>query len=173
MVDVVKTYRQSVPAMRFIGKKYCDEDRVNGGFGKQWDEWFSNGWFEELENNCDVKAVYEDSDAYIGLMRWKEGEPFEYWIGVFCPKKTEAPEGYMFVDFNEAELAVAWVYGKEDEVFGQEHKCAECCEKEGYKIIPDEQGAYWFFERYVCPRFTTPDEQGNIILDICHYIDKI
>lgn len=42
---------------------------------------------------------------------------------------------------------------------------------EGYKIIPDEKGAYWFFERYCCPRFTTPDEQGNIILDICHYIE--
>ena len=172
MAEVIKTYRQTIPAMRFIGKKYGDADRVNGGFGKQWDEWFSNGWFEELENNCAQKTAYEDQDAYIGLMRWKEGEPFEYWIGVFCPEKTEVPEGYMFVDFNEAELGVAWVYGKQDEVFGQEHKCVACCEKEGYKIIPDEQGAYWFFERYVCPRFTTPDDKGNIILDICHYIDN-
>lgn len=171
MAEIIKTYRQSVPAMRFIGKKYCDEDRVNGGFAKQWGDWFSNGWFEDLEKYCNLKTVYENGDAYVGLMRWKEGDPFEYWIGVFCSENTEVPMGYSFVDFNEADLGVTWVYGKESEVYGQEHRCAESCEKEGYKIIPDEQGAYWFFERYVCPRFTTPDEQGNIILDICHYID--
>ncbi len=25
----------------------------------------------------------------------------------------------------------------------------------------------WFFERYNYPRFTAPDETGNVILDIC------
>lgn len=172
MGEVIKIYRQSVPAMRFVGKKYEDKDRINGGFGKQWEDWFSKSWFEELEKSFDIKEVYEDGDAYIGLMRWKEGEPFEYWIGIFCPKNIEVPVGYSFVDFNEADLGVAWVYGKENDVYGQEHKCAEGCEKEGYKIIPDDQGAYWFFERYACPRFTTPDEKGNIILDICHYIEE-
>ena len=39
MFSIVKTYRQSIPAMRFIGKKYGDEDRVDGGFGKQWGVW--------------------------------------------------------------------------------------------------------------------------------------
>ena len=91
---------------------------------------------------------------------------------VFCPEKTEVPTGYSFVDFNEADIGVVWLYGKECEVYGQEHKCAESCVKEGYKITSDEQDTYWFFERYVCPRFTTPDEKGNIILDICHYIEK-
>jgi hypothetical protein len=172
MAEVIKVYRQSVPEMRFIGKNYGNEDRVGGGFGKQWEEWFSHGWFEVLEKNCDAKAVYEDGDAYIGLMRWKEGEPFEYWIGMFCPKDSIVPEGYSFVDFEESDLGVAWLYGKPEEVYCQEDKCADRCFEEGLKIIPDEQGAYWFFERYVCPRFTTPDEHGNIILDICHYIEK-
>ncbi len=34
----------------------------------------------------------------------------------------------------------------------------------------DSSGAWWFFERYVDPRFTKPDPQGNQILDICHYV---
>ena len=42
--------------------------------------------------------------------------------------------------------------------------------KQGMEIISDEAGAYWFFERYTCPRFTTPDEDGNVILDICQYV---
>jgi hypothetical protein len=28
----------------------------------------------------------------------------------------------------------------------------------------------WFFERYNSPRFTVPDEKGNVILDICAYL---
>ena len=43
--------------------------------------------------------------------------------------------------------------------------------EEGYKVISDEKGASWFFERCTCPRFTTPDDQGNIILDVCHFIE--
>ena len=171
MAEVVKVYRQSVPAMRFIGKKYGDSDRVNGGFGQQWGDWFSSGWFAQLENGIDLKAVYEDGNAYIGLMRWKEGEPFEYWIGVFCPENAAVPDGFSFHDFGESNLGVAWLYGKEGEVYGQERICAERCMNEGFKIITDDQGAYWFFERYGCPRFTTPDVNGNIILDYCHYIE--
>lgn len=173
MAEVVKTYRQSVPAMRFMGKRYGDADRTDGGFGKQWGQWFSSGWFEVLEKGCVAKAAYEDGDAYIGLMRWKEGEPFQYWIGMFCPEHAAVPEGYGFVDFEQADLGVAWLYGKDGEVYGQEAKCGASCQNEGYKIIPDGQGAYWFFERYGCPRFTTPDDKGNIILDICHYIEKV
>ena len=39
-------------------------------------------------------------------------------------------------------------------------------------MIPDEEGATWFFERYAAPRFTKPDKKGKIILDICHFAEK-
>ena len=73
-MEIVKTYRQSIPATRFIGKKYGDEDRVNGGFGQQWGEWFQNGWFDVLEEAAGgaeaLRALYEDGGATVGLMRW-------------------------------------------------------------------------------------------------------
>lgn len=172
MADIIKTYRQSVPAMRFMGKKYSDEDRVNGAFAVQWAQWFTNGWFDQLQSRFGFEGLYEDDDATIGLMRWKEGEPFEYWIGVFAPAGTPVPEGFSYVDFPEADLGVTWIYGQEAELFGKEHECAEKLKEQGYEIISDGEGAYWFFERYVCPRFTTPDEHGQIILDVCHYIRK-
>lgn len=173
MAEIVNAYRQSMPAMRFIGKKYGDEDRIDGSFGAKWGEWFNNGWFDVIEKqvNVSIKEIYEDGDAYIGLMRWKDGEPFEYWIGIFTPEATQVPEGFRYVDFPKSELGVCWVYGKEGEVYGKEDKCAARLNEEGYKIVSDENGAWWFFERYGCPRFTTPDEKGNIILDICHYIE--
>ncbi len=172
MPQIIKTYRQSVPAMRFIGKKYGFEDRVDGHFGALWQQWFANGWFEEIERVCNCKGLYEDSDATIGLMRWKGEEPFQYWIGMFCPPDTEVPEGFLSVDFPAADLGVCWVYGREWDVYGYEMECADSLKKDGFEIIPDEEGAYWFFERYACPRFTTPDEQGKIILDICQYVKK-
>ena len=167
MAEIIKTYRQSVGAMRFIGKKYGDADRVDGSFGAKWGEWFGNGWFSTIENqkNGGIKEVYEDGDAYIGLMRGGHEEPFEYWIGCFMPELTAVPEGFQFIDFPACDLGVCWVYGKEDEVYYLEGQCGERLEKDGFDI---DYG--WCFERYACPRFTTPDEKGNIILDICFYL---
>ena len=43
MVEIKKVFREEIPAMRFIGKKYHD---YSG-----WGEWFANGWFETIENS--------------------------------------------------------------------------------------------------------------------------
>ncbi len=103
-------------------------------------------------------------------MRWKEGEPFAYWIGMFTPENTPVPEGFGHVDFPAGELGVCWVQGKEDRVFCQEDKCADRLKDEGFEVAADGEGAYWFFERYQCPRFTTPDGNGDVILDVCHFL---
>ncbi|HBP38629.1 MAG TPA: hypothetical protein DD640_07805 [Clostridiales bacterium] len=172
MAEIIKAYKQNLPRVRFIGKKYGDSDRVNGGFGKQWEEWFANGWFIVLEGLAVGKSkdLYPDGDAYLGLMRWKAGEPFEYWVGMFLPPETEAPDGFGFVDFPESNLGVCWLHGKTDDIFCKEDQCAARLGEEGFEIIADENGAWWFFERYGCPRFTTPDGEGKIILDICHFV---
>jgi len=171
---VVKAYRQSIPAARFIGKKYGDGDRVNGGFGKQWGQWHENGWFLLLEDAGPLD--YEDADAYIGLMRIKENdkheqtEPFQYWIGMFFPEGAQVPEGFEYVDFPASDLGVGWLYGKESYIFAKEGLAANSCGKQGMEFALDGEGAFWFFERYVCPRYTQPDKKGKRILDICHYI---
>jgi predicted transcriptional regulator YdeE len=173
MAEITKVYRQSIPAVRFIGKRYGDGDRVNGMFGNKWNEWWKNGWFDIIEKHIGVDAseIYEDGDAYLGLMRLKENESFEYWIGMFLPEKSPIPDNFTHIDFTESKLGVCWVYGKEEDVCLQEGKCAERLKKEGIKIVPDEKGALWFFERYGCPRFTSPDDKGNIILDICYFTE--
>lgn len=166
-MEIVKVYKQSVPAARFIGKKYGDTDRVDGGFGMQWGQWFENSWFAPLEP---LAADFEDGGAYIGLMRWKDGEPFEYYIGMFLKPDSAVPGGYERVDFGESDIAVAWLKGPENEVYCHEDEAAQACGKEGYIAAADGDGAFWFFERYACPRFTTPDDKGEIILDVCHFI---
>lgn len=168
MSEIIKTYRQNIGAMRFIGKKYGDADRVNGNFGAKWGEWHANGWFETIEKqiNNHLKETYEDGDSYIGLMRGGDNMSFEYWIGIFMPEGTSVPEGFEYIDFPAGNLGVCWVYGKENEVFMLEVKCYEKLKAERFSIITE-----WCFERYNCPRFTTPDEKDNIILDICFFIE--
>jgi len=171
MVEIIKTYRQSFGASRFIGKKYSDADRdLRGGFGEKWDEWLGNDRFEVIKNNIAENwgEIQEDGNAYIGLMRHKDGEPFQYWIGMFTSENTAVPEGFEHIDFPKSELGVCRVYGKESDVYC--HDCGEKLAENGFEVIADERGAHWFFERYVEPRFTAPDEKGNVILDMCFYI---
>lgn len=171
MPEIIKAYRQKVGSLRFIGKLYSDEDRINGTFGAKWGQFFENGWFSTIEQLVDDPGqTCEDGAAYIGLMRWKEGDPFQYWIGMFMPPDTDVPEGFEHVDFPAGDLGVCWVQGHEGEVYMQEEKCGRKLSEEGMKVINDEHGACWFFERYACPRFTEADKDGKIILDIAHYV---
>jgi predicted transcriptional regulator YdeE len=169
--EITKVYKQDVPALRFIGKKYGDNDRVNGMFGKHWGDWHQNGWFDAIVKQAgeSQKALFDDMDAQIGLMRDKDGV-FEYWIGIFMPEKTPVPDGYKYIDFPKGTLGVCWVYGKEEEVFCHEGECGQKLEEAGFNLAKDKEGTIWCMERYGCQRFTTPDENGKIILDICFYV---
>ena len=173
MYEIINAYRQAMPNLRFIGKKYGDGDRgADGGFGAQWGEFFEKGWFGVLEGLMGGKAdeTCGDGGAYIGLMRDKRGEPFQYWVGMFAPAGTQAPEGFEFVDFPASSLGVSWIKGPESEIYMKEEKCWERLEAEGMEGALDGDVACWFFERYQCPRFTEPDENGNVILDICFFV---
>ncbi len=172
-VEIKKIYTQKIPATRFIGKKYGDGDRVNGSFGAKWEEAFNGGLFDRIEAAAGKEEFFEDSGAYIGLMRCRDGDPFEYWIGMFTPAETQVPEGFGYHDFHAGELGIGWIYGNDGngEIYCHEGDVAVKLGNEGFKIKNDERGACWFFERYQCPRFTVPDEKGNVILDIGFFIE--
>ncbi|HOP10579.1 MAG TPA: hypothetical protein PK629_03710 [Oscillospiraceae bacterium] len=172
MPEIVRCYRQKVPASRFIGIRYGEKDRVNLGYSFQWHEWLNTNRFASLTAlyTPEFLSVYEDGGAHVGLMRWKKNEPFEYWIGMFLPAETVVPDGFDSHDFPAADLGVCWVRGSEANVYFQEENCNKQLQADGMRIVTDEQGAYWFFERYAYPRFIEPDENGEIILDICHFI---
>lgn len=163
MPEIVKVYKETLPALRFIGKKYTDADRgPDGGYGNRWDEWFSADRFSTLER---LGPAPEHDDAYIGLMRFTT--EFEYWIGMFFPAETPVPDGFEWVDVSALTLGTCWIYGRDEtgELYGEaaHNLCVAALEREGWQIA---EGA-WFMERYNHPRFTTADEQGNVILDYC------
>lgn len=177
-ISIVKVYEEHLPSLRFIGKCYTDVDRgEDGGFGNKWGEWFQNGWFDELEKLGNLQDV---ENGYLGLMGCSEKEnSFQYWIGIFLPENTTVPENYDFIDIPEGDVGVCWIYGKSDngELYGQEphNMCMSKLKennmgnyRDNFKGNADKW--WWFFERYNCPRFTTSDENGKVILDYGMYI---
>ncbi|MDF2700774.1 MAG: hypothetical protein K0Q49_2337 [Haloplasmataceae bacterium] len=110
---------------------------TNGG------EWFKSGWFEHLEK---LGSLKENGNAFLGIMRYLN-DGFEYWIGMFFPKETKVPEGFMYTDIPEGDIATCFIYGREDngELFGMDvhNTCMEKISMLGWKLQDDP----WFFER--------------------------
>jgi len=157
---ITKVYKEPMEAKRFIGKKYTNEDRVDGMFSAHWGTWFQQGWFELIDPDC---------NTHIGLMREQnhDFDTFEYWIGFFMPADTPVPEGFAHVDFPAGNLGVCWVHGKEPHIYGQEGKCAQKLKKQGFELTECD----WCFERYDgADRFCKPDKKGKVILDICFFV---
>ena len=167
MAKIIKTFEESIPTLRFIGKKY-------GDFG-HWGEWWQNGWFEQVENAMGgvekILSVWENGGGYVGVERRAEGQAFAYYSGMFAPEHTPVPDGFVSVDFENLSLGTCWIYGREDEVHDTS-ACLPSLAANGLEPWRDADGAVWSFENCVCPRYTTPDADGNIILDYCYFVVK-
>lgn len=96
----------------------------------------------------------------------------ERWIGMLFPVNTEVPEGFEYVDIEPLDYAVCYLYDKEGSgdfySMDTHNMCLEELKAHEFKRKEDD----WCFERYNCPRFTTPDEKGNVILDYAISIES-
>lgn len=176
--EIIKTYKTRYPALRLIGKRYTESDRVNGSFGTYWGQWHQNGWFKELENKAQMSDEIDNGSVGLMTIHSQDKSDFCYWIGILCPKDTKVPEGFSYLDLPESDIGINWIYGSEKngEIYGVKPHSAsynKLCEK-GWGKLNDHAGGentLVFFELYQCPRFTTPDENGNVILDYGFYIE--
>lgn len=144
---------ENCPKARFIGKRYVGSPN--------WGEWWENGWFDVLEQ---LPQLPINDNAYLGALRVADGV-LEYWIGMFFEADTPVPDGFDFADTDPMSYAVYFLYGSEQsgELFGLErhNMCLEDLKAREITRFEDN----WCIERCNCPRFTTPDEHGNVVLD--------
>ena len=163
-VKIISTSRQPVPALRFIGKKYSDADRVDGLFSAKWDDWFENDWFSQLE----ALGPLDGWADYMGLMGHEDGE-FKYWIGMFLPADTPVPDGFGHMDYPACNLGVCRLHGREDSIYGNEPMCCDRLQQEGDVMLDQE---FICFERDLAcddPAVKSLPE-GEMLLDICFFI---
>ncbi len=161
MVKVTRVDNEKSVSLRFIGKKYKN--------GSAWGEWWQNDWFGVLEKSSGLSNL--NDNGYIGLMR-NSTDGFEYWIGMFFDKTVSVPDGFEFLDLDEREFAVFHLYGSEKngEIYGSVPHgiCMDILADSGIEVSEE----CLRFERYNCPRYTTPDKLGNVILDYAIAIKK-
>lgn len=160
VTEILEVKKESCPKARLIGKKY--ENVPN------WGEWWENNWFEILETN---QRLSFNGDAYIGGVHIVNGIP-ERWIGMLFPENTEVPEGFEYIDIEPLDYAVCYLYDKENSnefySIDTHNQCLEKLKEYNLKRKEDD----WCLERYNCPRFTTRDEKGNVILDYAISIES-
>ncbi len=168
-MEITQVYKEKMPKVKLVGKRYSNKDRDESGtFAKFWQQCFEENWLNTLKK-CDSIPII--SDDLVGAMRMcgKTGD-FEYWIGVFLADTASVPDGFEGVEINAGEIGVCLLYGndKNGELYSIEASdmAMVALDKKGWKF--SDKG--WFFERYNNKRFTTPDEKGNVILDICAYL---
>lgn len=173
-MDILNVYHEAAPDSRFIGKRYGEEDGKGGGFAARWEEWFREGWFERLEALAPYgwDRAFPEGSSYIGLIRGNDDEPFEYWIGMFLPSDTPVPHGMQHLDLQAWHMGVCWVKGTEPDIYQQGEACAKKLAEAGYRLLSGENNAYLMLERYQCPRYTTPDADGQVILDVICRINE-
>jgi predicted transcriptional regulator YdeE len=172
-IEIKRVYKEHMPAIRFIGKRYTNEDRKNGNFGIYWEEWRQKGWWHELAKVQET----ENMDNYIGLMGCDEkGNGFQYWIGWMFPQNTSVPENFSYVDIPESDVGICWIYGKAEngEIYGEgpHNLCLKKLKENGMNNEGKESKWSWFIERYNEERFMKKDENGNVILDYGVYLGK-
>ena len=172
MAEIVKTFKKPISAARFIGKRYGDEDRVNGNFGAKWEDWFRNGWFGVLKQ----LGSPEGWDNVIGGVGSRSGV-FKYWIGRFTPAGTPVPEGFDCIDYDAGHVGTCRLKGHENDIWGKEVMCFEHLKAEGYEMLSEKEMGKEFtcFERYLDWENGTEEdfsslEKGYMFLDICFYV---
>ena len=162
---------------------YTDKDRVNGMFGKYWDDWHKNGWINILKQFPQIENLDIDVFGLMGI-EYKDGihQNFQYWIGTMLPENTTVPDGFSYVDIPEGDAGICWINGnnENEELYGEKaHNL--CMEKlfgklDGWykRIRNDFKGKdrdwCWFFEGYNDLRMSKKDLNGNVILDYGIYI---
>ena len=165
---IIKTYKQKVPSLRFIGKKF-KEQITEFNYKKilvNMDNCRLNNEFEliEKQTTMELKKLYEGGNADISLIKIND-EYVEYWLGIFMPEGTEispqlCKQGYEAIDFPKSTLGVCTVYGKRDVIINYHDEC-----KKEYPV-PDKL----FFQRFNWHRFYEEDKFGNRLIEYCYFI---
>jgi len=165
VAKLIKFEVKELPKIYLVGKelRYDMEVHMKGDnrIPAFWEKCFAENIFSTLEKQSDY--VYDP--AYVGVMMdWDKGDGnFSYICGMLFKEGISAPEGFVLREIAAGKVGLSWIKGKDTaDVCSNAHVLTEQALKDaGFRYDKIK----WCMELYNCPRFTTPDENGEIILD--------
>lgn len=154
-----------LPKLYVVGRelRYSMEALMGGDnrIPALWSTCFTDDTFSKLENQNEL--VFDAS--YVGVMTdWDKGDgDFSYICGMLMKEGVTVPNGYTAHEIEATRVAIAQIKGSDTaDVCSNAHELTE-------KKLKDEGHSCdkmkWSMEFYNCPRYTEPDENGEIILD--------
>lgn len=162
MAKLINIQIDKLPDMRIIGKLIRPKlDMEENPIPEFWQKCFNDGTFETLEK----LEEHSIDTSYVGWMSdWSNIDgKFTYICGILMEAGTPVPDGFTYRDIPGSTVAIGWIQGPEKETYPVAHGLTEEAMKEqGYEIDEDDP---WCMELYNCPRFTSPKENGDIVLD--------
>lgn len=171
MAKIVKTEVCQLPEVFVVGKKITvkmpNSPEINP-IPNLWETCFSDNTFDHLMDYRD--ALFDD--AYVGWMSdfSFENGIFTYICGMLMNSDISVRDDrFVSRNIEPTTVAIGWIQGSTvPEISFAAHSLVEKAVDEiGYSC----EHATWCMEVYNCPRFTQPDENGEIILD--YYIPCI
>lgn len=172
MATLINLEVKALPCLKLIGKEMrhnmaamMQGDNPMGAF---WGTCFAQNTFVPLEAQGD--KVFDP--AYVGVMLdWNRGDGnYSYVVGMLMHPDAAVPEGYYSADLEATSAGIGYIQGKDTgDVCSQAHELTEAKLKEaGHRF----SHMTWCMELYNCPRYTTPNEHGQIILDYYIPLDE-
>jgi len=165
MNELVKFEVIRLPTICIVGKeiRYSDE-ALNQGDNRLpsfWDKCYKENIFAPLE----LQTEYVFDCSHVGVfLDWYVGDgDFSYVVGMLMKDGVDVPAGYFARELAETDVALCWV------------KCKSITQT---RAVPFESTATaikeigrgcanmkWCMDLYHRERSTTPDENGDVILD--------
>lgn len=163
--EIIQCERISHPPLRFIGKRFTDYPN--------WGLFWENNWFDDIEK-AGARAALND-DSYCVLTGFTP-EGIEFYLGEFFPANTRVPAGFDYADLPAMDAGMCYIKGSVGDcvnfVMTQRDQLLSELAKNGMTVTQGTTPPRWAsFERDNCPRWTTPDEDGEVILDYALYLD--
>lgn len=165
MARVFKFEIADMPKVYLVGKesKHNIQTHMQGDnrIPAFWDKCLADGTFKELEKQAEF--LYEP--GYVGSsINWEMGYgKFYYVCGMLFKEGVTVPEGYVMHEIGAVKAAKCWIKGKDSaDVHSNAHTLTmQAIRKQ--KLCPNQ--LKWSMELNNGQRFSTPDENGEIILD--------
>lgn len=165
MANLIKFEVMDLPKIYLVGKESkCNiEEHIKGNdrISTFWDKCLTDGTFSTLEKQREY--IYEP--AYVGAsLDWDMGYGnFSYICGMLFTEGVTVPEGYVIREIGGEKIGVCWIKGKDAaDVCPNAHTLSvQAIKNSG--LCPNQMK--WSMQLFTNPRFTTPDEKEEIILD--------
>ena len=161
MPTLVKFDVRQLPGLTVAGRavRVRMADEMDDPVSELWSRCHGDGTIDELD------ALDRFDDAHVGWMGDFDAktQSFVYLAGVLLAHGASVPDGFDVRTIDPCRAAVGWVQGWPDELVPNAQELTETAMAETGLQTDDDAG--WAMELYSRPRWDTPADNGEVVLD--------